>query len=168
VTHDQLEAVTMADRMAVMDGGVLQQYDRPERVFENPVNLFVAGFVGSPAMNFLKTRVASNGTGAVLEGADGWRIALSPRNARRALAASSSEVWMGARHSTLRLAPEAAAAAIPGQGVFVSNDGPTFSPVGPNRRPTCCRTQLVLNQPIFLAFDQKLHLFDAATGSGGV
>src|SRR6202008_4927259 len=44
VTHDQLEAVTMADRMAVMDGGVLQQYDRPERVFDDPVNLFVAGF----------------------------------------------------------------------------------------------------------------------------
>src|SRR5262249_190733 len=42
VTHDQLEAVTMADRMAVMDGGVLQQYDRPERVFDDPVNLFVA------------------------------------------------------------------------------------------------------------------------------
>ena len=89
----------MADRMAVMDGGVLQQYDRPERVFENPVNLFVAGFVGSPAMNFLKTRVANGGTGAVLEGADGWRVALS-RNARRALAASSPEVLMGARHST--------------------------------------------------------------------
>src|SRR5579864_8837045 len=44
VTHDQLEAVTMADKMAVMSGGVLQQYDAPERVFANPVNTFVAGF----------------------------------------------------------------------------------------------------------------------------
>src|SRR4029453_2501578 len=81
VTHDQLEAVTMADKMAVMNRGVLQQYDRPERVLGHPVNVFVAGFVGSPAMNFLKTRVASGGTGAVLEGAGGWGGALSPPNA---------------------------------------------------------------------------------------
>ena len=53
VTHDQLEAVTMADKMAVMNGGVLQQYDRPEHVFANPINTFVAGFVGSPSMNLL-------------------------------------------------------------------------------------------------------------------
>src|SRR5687767_13237116 len=48
VTHDQLEAVTMADKMAVMNGGFLQQYDAPDRVFAHPVNTFVAGFVGSP------------------------------------------------------------------------------------------------------------------------
>jgi multiple sugar transport system ATP-binding protein len=113
----------MADRMAVMDGGVLQQYDRPERVFESPVNLFVAGFVGSPAMNFLKARVAGDATGAALEGADGWRVALSPRNAWRALAASSPEVVMGARHSTLRLSPEAAAGAVPGQVYTVEPTG---------------------------------------------
>ncbi len=57
VTHDQLEAVTMADKMAVMSGGVLQQYDTPERVFSEPVNTFVAGFVGSPAMNLIDVRV---------------------------------------------------------------------------------------------------------------
>src|SRR6195952_1596307 len=51
VTHDQLEAVTMADRMAVMKGGVLQQYAAPTEVFAAPANIFVAGFVGSPAMN---------------------------------------------------------------------------------------------------------------------
>ena len=72
----------MADRMAVMDGGVLQQYDRPERVFENPVNLFVAGFVGQPGHELPEDASASDGTGAVLEGADGWRIALSPQCAR--------------------------------------------------------------------------------------
>jgi multiple sugar transport system ATP-binding protein len=171
VTHDQLEAVTMADRIAVMDGGVLQQYDRPERVFENPVNLFVAGFVGSPAMNFLKTRVASGGTGAVLEGADGWRVALSPRNARRALAASSPEVLMGARHSTLRLSPEAAAAAIPGQVYTVEPTGDvTYVHVRLGAETVVAsvppHARLVPNQPIWLAFDQeKLHLFDAATGS---
>src|SRR5215468_4851963 len=75
VTHDQLEAVTMADKMAVMHRGVLQQYDAPERVFAQPVNTFVAGFVGSPAMNLLKARVAQNG--GALEG-EGWRCGLSP------------------------------------------------------------------------------------------
>jgi multiple sugar transport system ATP-binding protein len=56
VTHDQLEAVTMADKMAVMRGGALQQYDAPERVFANPVNTFVAGFVGSPAMSLVNAQ----------------------------------------------------------------------------------------------------------------
>ena len=51
VTHDQLEAVTMADKMAVMNGGYLQQYDTPAQVFANPLNLFVASFIGSPAMS---------------------------------------------------------------------------------------------------------------------
>ena len=48
VTHDQLEAVTMSDKMAVMNGGFLQQYDTPDRVFSNPINTFVAGFRRQP------------------------------------------------------------------------------------------------------------------------
>ena len=61
VTHDQLEAVTMADRMAVMSGGLLQQYDAPDTVYNHPVNTFVAGFVGSPAMNLLPATVEVDG-----------------------------------------------------------------------------------------------------------
>jgi multiple sugar transport system ATP-binding protein len=53
VTHDQVEAMTMADRVAVMRGGVLQQYDTPDRVYTHPANLFVASFIGSPAMNLV-------------------------------------------------------------------------------------------------------------------
>ncbi len=56
VTHDQLEAVTMADKMAVMSGGFLQQYDSPAEVFAHPVNMFVASFVGSPAMSLVPWR----------------------------------------------------------------------------------------------------------------
>jgi multiple sugar transport system ATP-binding protein len=171
VTHDQLEAVTMADRMAVMDGGVLQQYDRPERVFEQPVNLFVAGFVGSPAMNFLQARVTGDPTGAALLGTDGWRVALSPRNARRALAASSPEVVMGARHSTLRLLPEAAANAIPGQVYTVEPTGDvTYVHVRLGTDTVVVsvppHAALAPNQRVWLAFDlEKLHLFDTATGT---
>ena len=103
VTHDQLEAVTMADKMAVMRGGVLQQYDAPERVFANPVNTFVAGFVGSPAMSLVSAQVLATPGGAALQGAGGWRCDLSPRNARTALAATASSVILGARHSTILL-----------------------------------------------------------------
>jgi multiple sugar transport system ATP-binding protein len=59
VTHDQVEAMTMGDRIAVMSAGVLQQLDTPENLHEHPTNLFVAGFIGSPSMNFFPARVVS-------------------------------------------------------------------------------------------------------------
>ncbi len=54
VTHDQVEAMTMADRIAVMNRGVIQQVDTPQNLYDAPVNMFVAGFIGSPAMNFFR------------------------------------------------------------------------------------------------------------------
>jgi multiple sugar transport system ATP-binding protein len=57
VTHDQVEAMTLGDRVAVMRGGVIQQVDSPKNLYERPANLFVAGFIGSPAMNFLPGRL---------------------------------------------------------------------------------------------------------------
>ena len=63
VTHDQTEALTLGDRVAVMRDGVLQQFDVPQRLYDEPVNLFVAEFIGSPAMNLVGADlVASNGT----------------------------------------------------------------------------------------------------------
>jgi multiple sugar transport system ATP-binding protein len=59
VTHDQTEAMTLGDRVAVMRGGVLQQVDSPKELYENPRNLFVAGFIGSPAMNFMPAQIES-------------------------------------------------------------------------------------------------------------
>ena len=58
VTHDQVEAMTMGDRIVVMKDGVVQQVDSPMSLYEKPANLFVAGFIGSPAMNFLETKLA--------------------------------------------------------------------------------------------------------------
>lgn len=58
VTHDQVEALTMGDRVAVMKDGVLQQVDTPKNLYSNPVNVFVAGFIGSPSMNLFEGRVA--------------------------------------------------------------------------------------------------------------
>jgi multiple sugar transport system ATP-binding protein len=57
VTHDQVEAMTLADRIAIMKNGVIQQLDTPHTVYNRPVNLFVAGFIGSPTMNFIKGKV---------------------------------------------------------------------------------------------------------------
>ncbi len=54
VTHDQIEALTLADRIAIMRGGIIQQLDAPQTIYNRPANLFVAGFIGSPAMNFVK------------------------------------------------------------------------------------------------------------------
>src|SRR5918911_394140 len=83
VTHDQLEAVTMADRMAVMNGGYLQQYDSPAQVFAHPVNMFVASFVGSPAMSLIPLEASTANGDAVLTSAEGWTLALSQANARK-------------------------------------------------------------------------------------
>ncbi len=60
VTHDQTEAMTMGDRIVVMKDGVVQQIDTPMKLYSNPVNKFVAGFIGSPAMNFIKGNIISN------------------------------------------------------------------------------------------------------------
>ena len=57
VTHDQIEAMTLADRIAVMKGGVIQQLDTPKAIYNRPVNRFVAGFIGSPGMNFIDGRL---------------------------------------------------------------------------------------------------------------
>src|SRR5213082_2064117 len=61
VTHDQVEAMTMGDRVAVMSKGVLQQVDAPQRLYDRPENLFVAGFIGTPPMNLLEGTVSVNG-----------------------------------------------------------------------------------------------------------
>ena len=61
VTHDQTEALTMGDRIVVLDKGVIQQADTPEQIYYNPANTFVAGFLGSPSMNFINVKI-SNGT----------------------------------------------------------------------------------------------------------
>ena len=61
VTHDQIEALTLADRIAVMKGGVIQQLDAPQVIYNRPANLFVAGFIGSPAMNFLPGATVDKG-----------------------------------------------------------------------------------------------------------
>ncbi|WP_256473323.1 MULTISPECIES: ABC transporter ATP-binding protein [unclassified Phyllobacterium] len=72
VTHDQIEAMTMADKIVVMHGGIVEQVGSPLDLYDNPANLFVAGFIGSPAMNVIGGKIRGGG----FVGEDGTRIAL--------------------------------------------------------------------------------------------
>jgi multiple sugar transport system ATP-binding protein len=167
VTHDQLEAMTMADKIALMHGGVLQQYGTPDEIFRHPVNVFVAGFIGSPSMNFLRGTVVNEGGAARVVG-DGWSLALSPENARRALA-SGGEVIAGARHTHIQVLQEPAPDAIPAQVYTTEPTGDlTFVHlrVGKNLVVASVDPARVFapDDRVWLIFDQHhLHLFDAAT-----
>ena len=98
VTHDQVEAMTMGDRIAVMKDGILQQVDTPSNLYNNPINMFVAGFIGSPAMNFFEVEKVEREGKIYLElGRD-----LIPLN--QALPQLSTEA--GARPLTLGIRPE--------------------------------------------------------------
>jgi len=70
VTHDQVEAMTMATRIAVINKGILLQLDTPQNLYDKPVNMFVAGFIGSPAMNFFKGTLRKDGDKFILDASD--------------------------------------------------------------------------------------------------
>jgi multiple sugar transport system ATP-binding protein len=70
VTHDQVEAMTMASRIAVMNKGILQQLDTPQTLYDKPANLFVAGFIGSPAMNFFPANLRKDGNSLFVDTGD--------------------------------------------------------------------------------------------------
>ena len=96
VTHDQVEAMTMADRIVIMKDGVIQQVGKPMDLYEHPVNKFVAGFIGSPQMNFYDVKV----DGKKLIFADGNTVELPEAIAKRI--AGYSEVIMGIRGEDIK------------------------------------------------------------------
>ena len=93
VTHDQVEAMTLADRVVVMNGGVIEQVGPPQELYHRPATRFVAGFIGSPGMNFLPVRVAD---GAV-HLADGQRLPLPAAGLDRYAAHDGHEMVLGIR-----------------------------------------------------------------------
>ncbi|WP_421925259.1 ABC transporter ATP-binding protein [Neoaquamicrobium sediminum] len=99
VTHDQIEAMTMADRIVVMNSGRIEQVGTPLELYDNPANTFVAGFIGSPAMSFLQGRTASqNGTPVATLG-DGTKLPIARDHGERA-------VTVGIRPESYRRDPE--------------------------------------------------------------
>ena len=100
VTHDQIEAMTLGNRVAVFSRGSLQQYAEPHRLYHQPANVFVAGFIGSPAMNFLEGTVAASDGGATIAVGEG-RIVL-PATAHGSSFAPGDRILVGIRPEHLR------------------------------------------------------------------
>ncbi|HKT65061.1 MAG TPA: ATP-binding cassette domain-containing protein, partial [Burkholderia sp.] len=99
VTHDQIEAMTLGDRIAVMKDGVVQQFGAPQEIYDSPSNLFVAGFIGAPPMNFINGKLVEQGSGIALEIDTGLaRSALNlPFDAKRMNGHVGREVILGLR-----------------------------------------------------------------------
>lgn len=106
VTHDQIEAMTLADRIVVMQGGYIQQQGKPEELFKRPANKFVAGFLGSPPMNFLDAQLSHEGDVLYAAG-DGFKIKIPSDKATR-LGRTEGKVTLGVRPSDLNYDPKAA------------------------------------------------------------
>ncbi|HLZ62242.1 MAG TPA: sn-glycerol-3-phosphate ABC transporter ATP-binding protein UgpC [Ktedonosporobacter sp.] len=98
VTHDQVEAMTMGDRIAVLNGGLIQQLGSPQELYDHPANLFVAGFIGTPAMNFFpgaKVVAEGDSTSVILEGIG--QVAVPEHYAEKARAAVGKNLTFGIR-----------------------------------------------------------------------
>ncbi|HEY7038351.1 MAG TPA: ABC transporter ATP-binding protein [Methylomirabilota bacterium] len=118
VTHDQTEAMAMADQVAVMDQGVLQQVGSPDDLYERPANLFVAQFIGEPPMNLLPGRLERRGEGFVLHGVSG-ELALPAASAADLSERARTDVVVGVRSEHLRLADASTAdSGLPGAVFF--------------------------------------------------
>ena len=95
VTHDQVEAMTLGDRVAIFSEGSLQQYDTPQALYRRPANVFVAGFIGSPSMNFVEAELVDGAAGTTVS-AGGAELALGPQTAGGG-AGSGGRVLLGLR-----------------------------------------------------------------------
>jgi multiple sugar transport system ATP-binding protein len=107
VTHDQVEALSMGDRIVVMSKGLVQQVGTPKELYNAPINRYVAGFIGSPSMNFLRGQVGADG--AVSAG-ENFRLLLSKERSAAALQRGIKDVWIGVRpeHLVIERNPESA------------------------------------------------------------
>ena len=161
VTHDQIEAMTMADKIVVLHDGAVEQIGSPLELYDRPANLFVAGFIGSPAMNFIKARL-DGGERPALITASGVKI---PLNAAPRVAAGS-EIVMGVRpeHVSLGLPP-----AMPAQIMVIEPTGYETQVIAKFAgQEIVCVFRERLNgragDSIALTFEGPLHFFDAETG----
>jgi len=163
VTHDQIEAMTMGDKIVVMRDGRIEQTGSPLDLYDLPANQFVAGFIGSPAMNFLPGTLRRNGAGAQVELQDGTRLD-APLHAG---GVDGQPVVYGTRPEHLMLASEGgipARVAVlepTGMDTFVAcrHEGTELSAVFRERHDFKPGTVIHLQPDL-----QRAHLFDAGTG----
>jgi ABC-type sugar transport system ATPase subunit len=164
VTHDQIEAMTLATKIAVLKDGILQQFGTPAEIYNNPVNMFVADFMGSPAMHFVPGVLARADGKPSFSNGKGWALPLSlPEGI-----AANNNVLLGIRPEHIRLAREGSQA-IDAKVEMVESTGPednvTLSVHGHAlvaRMETGSVSQ-GSTVPVTIAAD-KVSLFDAASG----
>jgi multiple sugar transport system ATP-binding protein len=167
VTHDQVEAMTLASRIAVMQGGRIQQIDTPQRIYGQPLNMFVAGFLGAPSMNFVEGRLQAEGERRVFV-ANALRADVS-RYPFAAAPEPGRSVVLGVRPEHLRVAAGGDEAAGQAQVVLVE-------PMGSNQilwldaQGTSIAIEIdsgtapAVGEPLAFALEaDKLSLFDAQT-----
>ncbi len=164
VTHDQVEAMTMGDRVAVLKDGLLQQCDSPRELFTRPVNTFVAGFIGSPAMNLLECAVTE-------QGAEYASLVLPLAPAHRTQL-TSDRITVGIRPEGLRVSPDGTGmhATIITVEELGSDSFLYCTPTGHPDVEVVARTEglneLRTGHDVSLVPDHSaLHLFDTATGA---
>ena len=174
VTHDQVEAMTMGDRIAVMKDGFLQQIDKPQTLYDYPTNIFVAGFIGSPAMNMLPGELSQDG-GKLAFVAPGIRVPLPEAIAGPARQQTGSKVILGVRPEHIhpkQLVDDgrvennmtANIEVVENLGkellVYLGHEGSTLTAQFPPE------ANVETNQNIDVVFnDENLHLFDEASGN---
>jgi len=170
VTNDQVEAMSMADRIAVLNKGRLQQVGTPRQVYDYPVNLFVAGFVGHPRMNLLEGGLTVDGQSQLHAPDRSWSFSLPDRLRDAMRRAGREKAVLGVRPEDLALETEAQPSSLAGQ-VFVYEqlgdrtivDVRLGEAIVKVRTPPTVTVQA--GQPVSLRPNtERLHLFDTATG----
>ena len=165
VTHDQVEAMTLGDRIAVMKDGRVQQFGTPDDIYRRPATTFVAEFIGSPAMNMLR----AERQGVALS-AHGFALPLSDRQGA-SLARAGAEIVCGLRPEDITLQAEAAGALVQGRVTITEPTGPeTYvsvdTPLGKLTSRVAGRAPYRVGDVLGLAWlPEALHLFDAKTGA---
>jgi multiple sugar transport system ATP-binding protein len=116
VTHDQVEAMTMGDRIAVMNDGLVQQVEAPLTLYNQPANIFVAGFIGSPAMNLIPARVVADGDGLIID-AGSFKVQAPASHVAALRAYAGKEIVFGVRPEDILDRALLAAPADPGNTI---------------------------------------------------
>jgi len=165
VTHDQAEAMTLAHRVAVMESGRLQQFDTPLNIYERPANKFVAGFMGSPSMNFLDGTLVHSERRFVSQD-----ITIAFRSQALSLPHGPTQVVLGVRPENIKLSVTEFDGGLPAT-VYVTealgNETFVFLNLGKGRivARTGPAMRLEMESKVWISFDEtKLHFFDPVSG----
>ncbi|NHN48127.1 ABC transporter ATP-binding protein [Halostella sp. JP-L12] len=170
VTHDQEEAMTMGDRIVILNDGSLQQVGDPKTVYDDPVNEFVGGFIGSPSMNFLDVSVEGSGRSVTLRTDDGAAYELSPSLSERVTDRTDAD------RLVLGIRPEDVRTADPGREDAVRTSLEVLEPIGSDNylylalgddfiARVDADVEPDVGETVSVTFDEsKIHLFDADTG----